>query len=168
LFILSYNEANNLDKILLDRIHRIQFHSLKLHEKIEVSKKFLLPKIYSDMGLTDCIYISDEIIEYIIDSYTNEPGVRKLKEIFFELIGYINLKYLKELQYSFVSLPICITKEEIENLEKFEVLSNCPICMEETDKNIKLNCNHIFCSLCIEKWLLDKSNTCPTCRVKVK
>ena len=115
LFILSYNEANQLDKVLLDRIHRIKFHSLKLHEKIEVSKKFLLPKIYSDMGLTDCIYISDEIIEYIIDCYTNEPGVRKLKEIFFELVGYINLKYLKELQHSYVSLPICITKEEIEN-----------------------------------------------------
>ena len=110
LFILSYNEPNNLDKVLLDRIHRIKFHSLKLHEKIEVSKKFLLPKIYSDMGLVDCIYISDEIIEYIIDCYTNEPGVRKLKEIFFELVGYINLKYLKELQYSYLYLHICITK----------------------------------------------------------
>jgi len=113
LFILSYNDPSLLDNVLLDRIHRITFHSLKLHEKIEVSKKFLLPKIYSNMGLTNCIFISDEIIEYIIVSYTNEPGVRKLKEIFFELIGYINLKYLKK--YACVSLPICVTQEEIEN-----------------------------------------------------
>ena len=113
LFVLSYNDPSQLDKVLLDRIHRITFHSLKLQEKIEISKKFLLPKIYSDMGLLYCIYMSDEIIEYIIDCYTNEPGVRKLKEIFFELIGHINLKYLKEISYS--SLPICITKEEIDN-----------------------------------------------------
>ena len=32
-----------------------------------------------------------KIIEYIIYTYTNEPGVRKLKEIFFEIIGEINL-----------------------------------------------------------------------------
>jgi len=115
LFILSYNDPSQLDKVLLDRIHRITFHSLKLQEKIEVSKKFLLPTIYDDMGLTDCICIRDEVIEYIIDCYTNEPGVRKLKEIFFELLGYINLKYLQNIQYSQLSLPICITKEEIDN-----------------------------------------------------
>ena len=113
LFILSYNDPSQLDSVLLDRIHRIKFHSLKLVEKIEVSKQFLLPKIYSDMGLLNCIHIPDDIIEYIIDTYTNEPGVRKLKELFFELVGFINLKYLKE--QSYLTLPICITKEEIDN-----------------------------------------------------
>ena len=33
---------------------------------------------------------NDEVVEYIIDTYTNEPGVRKLKELLFEIISEIN------------------------------------------------------------------------------
>ena len=61
-----------------------------------------------------------------------------------------------------------LTTQQIEKLERCNTMSNCPICMEETDKNIKLNCNHIFCITCIEKWFLNKSNTCPICRVKIE
>ena len=43
------------------------------------------------MGLEGVIDINDEVIKYIIDVYTCEPGVRKLKEILFEIIGEINL-----------------------------------------------------------------------------
>jgi ATP-dependent Lon protease len=87
---------------------------LKLHEKIEVSKQFILPQIYSTMGLTNSILLTDDIIEYIIEFYTDEPGVRKLKELFFELIGSINLHYLIHISNP-VDLPIVITKEEIDN-----------------------------------------------------
>jgi hypothetical protein len=115
--------------------------------------------------------LSNNELDYINDQFNDELNdeIDQLNnEILLFLINRSDRTYYlfanmgKELEKD------TLTKEEIENLEKFEVLSNCPICMEETDKNIKLNCNHIFCSLCIEKWLLDKSNTCPTCRVKVK
>jgi hypothetical protein len=112
-------------------------------------------------------YINDQL-NYEFNNELNEEIDQLNNEILLFLINRSDRTYYlfanmgKELEKD------TLTKEEIENLEKFEVLSNCPICMEETDKNIKLNCNHIFCSLCIEKWLLDKSNTCPTCRVKVK
>jgi hypothetical protein len=112
-------------------------------------------------------YINDQL-NYEFNNELNDEIDQLNNEILLFLINRSDRTYYlfanmgKELEKD------TLTKEEIENLEKFEVLSNCPICMEETDKNIKLNCNHIFCSLCIEKWLLDKSNTCPTCRVKVK
>jgi len=115
--------------------------------------------------------LSNNELDYINDQFNDELNdeIDQLNnEILLFLINRSDRTYYlfanmgKELEKD------TLTKEEIENLEKFEVLSNCPICMEETDKNIKLNCKHIFCSLCIEKWLLDKSNTCPTCRVKVK
>ena len=32
------------------------------------------------MGLSGAITIKDDVIRYIIDNYTMEPGVRKLKE----------------------------------------------------------------------------------------
>lgn len=112
LFIFSYNDIESIDKILLDRIHRIKFDHLSLSDKLTISKKYLLPEIYTKMGLNGVIEITDEIIEFLIDEYTHEPGVRKLKEILFEIIGEINLSILKhDTKYD---IPIIITKEDIK------------------------------------------------------
>ena len=112
LFIFSYNDVECIDRILLDRIHRIQFKHLSLAEKLVITHNYILPEIYKKMGLKDIIEFSDKTIEYIIHTYTNEPGVRKLKEILFEIIGEINLSLLtcKDLDQTF---PIIIT---IDNL----------------------------------------------------
>lgn len=54
-----------------------------------------------------------------------------------------------------------ITTKNTDNLE-------CSICYENKTNNIKLiKCNHMFCELCIKKWLLNNI-TCPICRVKLK
>ena len=41
---------------------------------------------------TAIIEISEEVITFIIEKYTYESGVRKLKEILFEIISEINLE----------------------------------------------------------------------------
>ena len=94
LFIFSYNDVDSIDKILLDRIHRIKFKHLALEEKLVITNKYILPEIYNKMGLDNIINIENSVIEYIILNYTKEPGVRKLKEILFEIIGEINLAQL--------------------------------------------------------------------------
>ena len=111
LFIFSYNDVNCLDRILLDRIHRIQFKHLRLDEKIVIVNKYILPSICKDMNLSGHIIILDKVIEFIIQEYTNEPGVRKLKELLFEIIGEINLEILHgSTEYTY---PISITQEMI-------------------------------------------------------
>jgi ATP-dependent Lon protease len=95
LFIFSYNDVDSIDKILLDRIHRIKFDHLSLEDKLVITNKHLLPEIYKNMGLEGIINISDEVIEFIIDEYTCEPGVRKLKQMLFDVVGEINLSILK-------------------------------------------------------------------------
>ena len=64
------------------------------------------------MGIEDIITFTDDVVTYIIDNYTNEAGVRKLKEILFEVISEINLRLLKESQH--YDLPIEITRENID------------------------------------------------------
>ncbi len=113
LFIFSYNDASLVDRILLDRIHRIKFNYLTIEDKIVISNQFILKEIYENMGLQDIIQIDDDVIEYIIEEYTNEPGVRKLKELFFEIIGELNLTIMNE--YYNVSIPIKITINDIKN-----------------------------------------------------
>jgi ATP-dependent Lon protease len=117
LFILSYNDVASIDKILLDRIHRVKFSNLSVEEKIVISKKHILPEIYKKMGLENMIEISDEILEFIIDTYTCEPGVRKLKEILFEIVGEINNNVLTNLTtITEYDIPLLLTKEQIQTL----------------------------------------------------
>jgi ATP-dependent Lon protease len=113
LFILSYNDVDSIDKILLDRIHRIKFKNLTLEEKITISNIHILPEVYKKMGLTGMIQISDETLKYIIDNYTLEPGVRKLKEILFEIVGELNLDILKNFNTQY-EIPIKITIDDIK------------------------------------------------------
>jgi ATP-dependent Lon protease len=114
LFILSYNDVESIDKILLDRVHRIKFDSLSIEDKIVISNKHLLPELYKKNGLEDMIYFSDEVLKFIIDEYTLEPGVRKLKEKLFEIVGEINLEILKNADNDY-ELPIKITIDNIKN-----------------------------------------------------
>ena len=94
LFILSYNDVEAIDKILLDRVHRIKFSNLSLEDKLIISKSHILPEVYKKMGLEEMIFFGDEILKFIIEEYTSESGVRKLKEILFEIVGEINLDIL--------------------------------------------------------------------------
>jgi len=114
LFIFSYNDVELIDKILLDRIHRIKFENLLLDDKLVITSDFLLPEFYKKFGLENVIEFGDDLVKYIIENYTNEPGVRKLKEIFFELISSINLDLLKRTKK--YNIPVIITKEIIENI----------------------------------------------------
>ena len=113
LFIFSYNDAELIDKILLDRIHRIKFDTISVEDKLIIMRNFILPEIYKKMGLENMIEISDEVIETIINDYTAEPGVRKLKELMFEIIGEINLDILKNTAL-IGEIPIVLTIENIK------------------------------------------------------
>jgi endopeptidase La len=112
LFILSYNDAELIDPILLDRIHRIKFDSLSTDDKIIIANKHIIPDICDKMGLTNMIQIEPTALTTIIDEYTNESGVRKLKELLFEIIAEINLDILKTTEYN--QIPIVITKEKVK------------------------------------------------------
>jgi ATP-dependent Lon protease len=113
LFIFSYNDPDRIDKVLLDRIHRIQFLHLSLEEKLIIAADYLLPELFQNTNLHNAVSFSDDIIKYIINTYTYEPGVRKLKDILFEIVGEINLELLKDnVEHE---LPICITTEMIQN-----------------------------------------------------
>jgi hypothetical protein len=54
-------------------------------------------------------------------------------------------------------------------------MNTCGICLEDTRKNSKYNtrlstCDHIFCTFCINTWIVEKGNRsgCPTCRQKIE
>ena len=118
LFILSYNDVDAIDKILLDRVHRIKFDNLSIEDKVEISNKHLLPEIYKKVGLDGMIEFTPETLKFIIEEYTLEPGVRKLKEKLYEIVGEINLAIMKSTAAcdatNFLE-PIIVTIDDVKN-----------------------------------------------------
>jgi ATP-dependent Lon protease len=114
LFIFSYNDASLIDRILLDRIHRVKFDPLTIYEKITISNDFIIPELTKEINLYNKIIFKDNVILFIIENYTFESGVRKLKELFFEIINEINLMSLKLDDFK---IPFDVTIKDIE--EKF-------------------------------------------------
>jgi len=114
LFIFSYNDPEQIDRILLDRIHRIKFDNLSLEDKMVIVKDYILPEINDKMGFEDVVELSDTLIQYIIENYTLEPGVRKLKEILFDMYGEINLEILKVDTFHSMNIPLQLTEYDID------------------------------------------------------
>ena len=114
LFILSYNDVDAIDRVLLDRIHRIKFSNLTLEDKLVICSTHILPELLTKMGLKDMITFSKEVLSILIEEYTFEPGVRKLKEVLFEIIGEINLDILNNFDNNY-SYPLEISINDIRN-----------------------------------------------------
>ena len=117
LFIFSYNDSDDINPILIDRITEVNTKGFKLHDKIKIANNYLLPNIFEEMGLQiNDIEFNTEILKYIIDKFTIEGGVRKMKELLYEIVREINLRYLdcKKLDNKDITFPINITKEIID------------------------------------------------------
>ncbi len=59
-------------------------------------------------------------------------------------------------------------KERMTKIKNKDESDNglCPICNENTI-NTMLKCYHCFCEKCIKTWLLEKTNSCPLCRLTI-
>ena len=114
LFIFSYNDSNALDRILRDRITEINVKPLSLNEKIHIVRNYSLPEILDTVGYKkDDITLSDDVVRYIIQNYTNEAGVRKLREKLFEIVREINLKRIVD---GIIQLPFVVSQEYVSEL----------------------------------------------------
>lgn len=78
IFILTANDLNNIPNALLDRLEVISISGYTEYEKLDIAKKYLIPKICKTHGLKK-IKIDDEFILDIIRYYTKEAGVRDLE-----------------------------------------------------------------------------------------
>ena len=89
-FILTANDENKIPLELLDRLEIIKISSYTEIEKIDIAKKYLLPRIYKNYLLkAKDIKISNDIILEIINNYTKEAGVRELNRLLDKIIRKI-------------------------------------------------------------------------------
>ena len=90
--IFSYNDSSLVDPILLDRIKEINVSPYTINDKLEIIKNFTLPELKNSIGLNDInIKISNDLIEYIVETYTLEAGVRDIKRKIEDILLNLNL-----------------------------------------------------------------------------
>jgi len=81
--VLFIATANYLDRIpgpLLDRMERVDFAGYTEAEKLEIVKRYLLPRQRKENGLTDGeLQMTDDAVLAIVQHYTREAGVRQLE-----------------------------------------------------------------------------------------
>ena len=80
MFITTANSYDGIPAPLLDRMDVIEISGYTEDEKVNIAKKYLIPKLKKQNGIEDkALKISEKIIREVIDGYTRESGVRNLE-----------------------------------------------------------------------------------------
>jgi ATP-dependent Lon protease len=80
LFIATANYVDRIPPPLLDRMERVEFVGYTEKEKLEIAKRYLLPRQEKEAGLREEeLKIDDDAILSVVQKYTREAGVRQLE-----------------------------------------------------------------------------------------
>jgi len=81
LFIATANYPQNIPAPLFDRMELVEFRGYTEQEKLEIAKRYLLPRQREQAGLmtADEFEVTDDAIREVIVHYTREAGVRQLE-----------------------------------------------------------------------------------------
>ncbi len=80
LFIATANQLDTIPAPLLDRMEVIRLSGYIMAEKVEIAKRYLIPKALQSHGLTrQQVSIRKDALEAIVDDYAREAGVRGLE-----------------------------------------------------------------------------------------
>ena len=80
LFVATANFPQSIPGPLLDRLETVTFAGYTEREKLEIAKRYLVPRQVRENGLTlEQLTVTDAALGEIITSYTREAGVRQLE-----------------------------------------------------------------------------------------
>lgn len=92
IFVFSFNDESKIDPILKDRMEIINVSPYSQNDKITIARDYLIPELLKDIGIEkDSIIMAPLTIENIINKYTLEAGVRKLKNCIEKIFLKMNI-----------------------------------------------------------------------------
>lgn len=113
MFITTANTLYNIPTTLLDRLEIIRFAGYTIDEKMNIAKKFLIPKQTKEHGLNeDEVEFTDDAIRAVINNYTHEAGVRNLERE----IANLSRKVAKELSLDKKLKKITVKTDNLSKL----------------------------------------------------
>ncbi len=128
--VLFVTTANSLDTIpapLLDRMEILRLSGYSEEEKIQIAKRYLIPRQLSQTGIKpEQCEITDGALEKIISSYTREAGVRRLEQTIGRVIRKVALKFAEG-----VTDVVVVKREDVS-----EMLGPEPVLPEQARKEL--------------------------------
>ena len=101
MFVATSNSLNNIQPALLDRMEIIHVSGYTIEEKVQIGKKFLLPKQLKVHGLgAKDLNIAQPQLEKIVEGYTRESGVRGLEKQIAKVVRYAAKNIAMESPYN--------------------------------------------------------------------
>ncbi|MAH19929.1 MAG: endopeptidase La [Flavobacteriaceae bacterium] len=101
MFVATSNSLNNIQPALLDRMEIIHVNGYTIEEKVQIGKKFLLPKQLKEHGLgAKDLNIAQPQLEKIVEGYTRESGVRGLEKQIAKVVRYAAKNIAMESSYN--------------------------------------------------------------------
>lgn len=97
MFILTANDIKTIPAALKDRLEIIEISSYTETEKIDIAKNYLIPNIVEEYNVNK-IKIADELLLFMITSYTKEPGIRELDRVLRKIYRNIIINEIKAKQ----------------------------------------------------------------------
>src|ERR1700689_2150609 len=94
LFITTANTLDTIPAPLLDRMEILRLSGYSEEEKMQIARRYLLPRQLKHTGLTaEQFIITDEALHKAIASYTREAGVRRLEQVLGRIIRKVAVKF---------------------------------------------------------------------------
>lgn len=89
MFVATSNSLNTIQPALLDRMEIINVNGYTIEEKVQIGKKYLLPKQIKEHGMNASdLKIAQPQLEKIVEGYTRESGVRGLEKQIAKMVRY--------------------------------------------------------------------------------
>lgn len=102
LFVTTANQLDTIPGPLLDRMEIIQLSGYILEEKVQIARRYLVPKQLREHGFEeDEIKFTEDALRVIVDKYAREAGVRNLEKQIRKIIRKSTLKLAEEEEMNF-------------------------------------------------------------------
>ncbi|MCO4291953.1 endopeptidase La [Solitalea sp. MAHUQ-68] len=112
MFIATANSLGSIHPALRDRMEIIEVNGYTVEEKVQIAKKYLVPKQLEAHGLKPKdVTIKSSIIEKLIEDYTRESGVRTLEKKVATLVRGVAKSVALEEEYN-----TTLTEKDVEKI----------------------------------------------------
>ncbi|MCE2982331.1 MAG: endopeptidase La [Parachlamydia sp.] len=97
LFIVTANVLDTIPEPLKDRMDILRLSGYIMQEKIEIAKKYLIPRNRKEMGLKSTqVSFTQEALRTMINGYAREAGVRNLENLIKKVLRKLAVKIVRD------------------------------------------------------------------------